>query len=64
MALYNTGIISMQQNNYEGALEYARKASLIWDKILLTSKDTQIEAYVAESQKLIDFLKIKILIGK
>ena len=63
MILYNTSIISMKYNEYRTALEYAKKASFIWEKLLLSDPDEQIKEYLPEVQRLIAFLEQKIKQG-
>lgn len=59
MALYNASIISMEQSEYKTAMEYVKKASYIWKKLLQSTTDEQIKAYLAEAQRLIKFLEWK-----
>lgn len=60
MVLFNLGLILMQQGEYKLALEYAKKSSSIWDKILISKPDEQVNAYLSESKRLIAFLGSKI----
>ena len=59
MALYNASIVSMEQSEYKIALEYAKKARYIWKKLAQSTTDKQIDAYLAEAQRLIMFLERK-----
>lgn len=59
MALYNASIISMEQSEYKKALEYVKKAYYIWKKLAQSTTDKQINAYLAEAQRLIMFLERK-----
>ena len=59
MTLYNASIISMEQSEYKTAIEYVKKASYIWKKLLQSATDEQINAYLAEAQRLIMFLERK-----
>lgn len=63
MALYNASIISMEQSECKVALEYAKKASSIWNNVLLANNDEQIRAYAAQAKRLIAFLEGKISHG-
>ena len=60
MTLYNASIISMEQSEYKTAMEYVKKAFYIWKKLLRsTTTDEQIQAYLAEAQRVIKFLEWK-----
>jgi hypothetical protein len=59
MTLYNASIISMEQSEYKTAMEYVKKSSYIWKKLLQSTTDEQIKAYLAEAQRLIKFLEWK-----
>lgn len=59
MTLYNASIISMEQSEYNTAMEYVKKACYIWKKLLQSTTDEQIKAYLAEAQRLIMFLEWK-----
>ena len=59
MTLYNASIISMEQSEYKTAMEYVKKACYIWKKLLQSTTDEQINAYLAEAQRLIMFLERK-----
>lgn len=61
MTLFNTGVIFMQQENYKSALEYAQKANGVWEEQYSLSPDEQVEAYISEAQRLISFLKKKVV---
>ena len=59
MTLYNASIISMEQSEYKTAMEYVKKACYIWKKLVQSTTDQQINAYLAEAQRLIIFLERK-----
>ena len=59
MTLYNASIISMEQSEYKTAMEYVKKACYIWKKLLQSTTDEQINAYLAEAQRLIMYLERK-----
>lgn len=59
MTLYNASIISMEQSEYKTAMEYVKKACYIWKKLVQSTTDKQINAYLAEAQRLIMFLERK-----
>lgn len=60
MTLYNASIISMEQSDYATALEYVKEACYIWKKLLQSTTDEQVNAYLTEAQRLIMFLERKI----
>ena len=64
MVLYNASIVSMKQRDYKIALEYVKKASFIWKKILLSTTDELVKSYIAEAQRLTTFLERKISQGE
>lgn len=49
----------MEQSEYKTAMEYVKKACYIWKKLLQSTTDEQINAYLAEAQRLIMFLERK-----
>lgn len=53
-------IISMEQSDYATALEYVKEACYIWKKLLQSTTDEQVNAYLTEAQRLIMFLERKI----
>ena len=59
MLLYNSAIILMEQGDCTKAMEYARKASSIWESILTSDEDDQIKLYYSEAKRLLAFLKTK-----
>lgn len=61
MTLYNASIIFMERSEYKIAMKYVKKASYIWNKILLSTADEQIKSYLAEAQRLLTFLEWKIM---
>lgn len=60
MALYNSGVIYLERGEYKNALEYARKADYIWNRLLQSTTDEQIRSYHSEAQRLIAVLEWKI----
>lgn len=59
MTLYNASILSMERSEYKTAMEYVKKSSYIWKKLLQSTTDEQIKVYLAEAQRLIKFLEWK-----